>query len=57
MEQRNLIVAMVLMGLIWVTYFTFFAPQTTPPEQAPAPTAQPVTSSTARTAMMPTICG
>jgi len=41
MEQRNLIVAMVLMAVIWVTYFAFFAPQTPPPEEAPAQTQQP----------------
>ena len=43
MEQRNLIIAMVLMAVIWISYFTFFAPQTPqapPPEQAPATSAQ-----------------
>ncbi len=40
MEQRNLIIAMVLMAVIWVSYFTFFAPQTPPPEQVPAEQAQ-----------------
>lgn len=40
MEQRNLIIAMVLMAVIWVSYFTFFAPQTPPPEQIPAEQAQ-----------------
>jgi YidC/Oxa1 family membrane protein insertase len=40
MEQRNLILAMVLMALIWVGYFTFFAPPAPPPEQAPAQTEQ-----------------
>ena len=28
------------MGLIWVSYFTFFAPQTPPPEQVPAEQTQ-----------------
>jgi YidC/Oxa1 family membrane protein insertase len=43
MEQRNLIIAMLLMAAIWISYFTFFAPQTPqtpPPEQAPATSAQ-----------------
>jgi YidC/Oxa1 family membrane protein insertase len=40
MEQRNLIVAMLLMAVIWISYFTFFAPQTPPPEQAPIPAEQ-----------------
>ncbi len=40
MEQRNLIIAMVLMAVIWVSYFSFFAPQTPPPEQAPAEQTQ-----------------
>src|SRR5262245_29829190 len=40
MEQRNLITAMVLMALIWGTYFVFFAPKAPPPEQAPAQTEQ-----------------
>jgi YidC/Oxa1 family membrane protein insertase len=35
MEQRNLIIAMLLMAAIWISYFTFFAPVTPPPEQAP----------------------
>ncbi|MFM9843101.1 MAG: membrane protein insertase YidC [Dongiaceae bacterium] len=40
MEQRNLIIAMVLMAVIWVSYFTFFAPQIPPPEQVPAQQSQ-----------------
>ncbi|HEY7690201.1 MAG TPA: membrane protein insertase YidC, partial [Dongiaceae bacterium] len=40
MDQRNLIIAMVLMGMIWLGYFTFFAPQTPIPEQAPQATEQ-----------------
>src|SRR5262245_29575293 len=41
MEQRNLIIAMALMALIWGVYFAFFAPKAPPPEQAPAQTEQP----------------
>jgi YidC/Oxa1 family membrane protein insertase len=40
MEQRNLVIAMVLMALIWGTYFVFFQPKAPPPEQAPAQTEQ-----------------
>jgi YidC/Oxa1 family membrane protein insertase len=40
MEQRNLIIAMVLMAVIWVSYFTFFAPQTPPPAPVPAEQVQ-----------------
>jgi YidC/Oxa1 family membrane protein insertase len=40
MEQRNLIIAMVLMALIWGTYFFFFAPKAPPPEETPAQTEQ-----------------
>jgi len=40
MEQRNLIIAMALMALIWGVYFAFFAPKAPPPEQAPAQTEQ-----------------
>ena len=40
MEQRNLIIAMVLMAVIWISYFSFFAPQVPPPEQVPAEQAQ-----------------
>jgi len=46
MEQRNLIIAMVLMAVIWVSYFSFFAPQTPPPppEQIPAEQTQQQTA-------------
>ncbi len=40
MEQRNLIIAMVLMAVIWVSYFTFFAPPTPQPQPVPAEQAQ-----------------
>ncbi|HVR66196.1 MAG TPA: membrane protein insertase YidC [Verrucomicrobiae bacterium] len=56
MEQRNLIIAMVLMAVIWISYFTFFAPQTPqtpPPEQAPATSAQTEQSGQSTTTTAP----
>jgi hypothetical protein len=38
MEQRNLIIAMVLMAVIWISYFTFLAPPA--PQQPPVPAEQ-----------------